>query len=151
WGLWLASTGKPTWAILWIFCLGTVLMRSAGVAVNDYADRDFDGHVARTKDRPLASGLIKPREALIVASVLCGAAFALIVPLGERVILLSFCALFLAVTYPFMKRFFALPQAYLGIAFGFGIPMAYAAETERVPTMAWILLVANIFWTLAYD
>jgi 4-hydroxybenzoate polyprenyltransferase len=151
WALWLATEGKPTWAIVWIFCLGTVLMRSAGVALNDYADRNFDGHVARTKDRPLAAGLIKPREALIVAAVLALLAFMLIVPLGRLVILLSFCALFLAATYPFTKRFFALPQAYLGVAFGFGIPMAYAAETEGVPAIAWLLLAANIFWTLAYD
>ena len=151
WALWLSTLGQPTWAIVWVFCLGTVLMRSAGVAVNDYADRNFDGHVARTKDRPLAAGLIEPREALIVAAVLAMLAFILIVPLGRRVILLSFCALFLAVTYPFMKRFFVLPQAYLGVAFGFGIPMAYAAETEGVPSVAWILLAANISWTLAYD
>ena len=151
WALWLATDGRPTWAIVWIFCLGTVLMRSAGVAVNDYADRNFDGHVARTRNRPLAAGLIKPREALIVAAVLAMLAFILIAPLGRLVILLSFCALFLAATYPFMKRFFVLPQAYLGVAFGFGIPMAYAAETEGVPAIAWTLLAANIFWTLAYD
>ena len=151
WALWLATDGRPTWAIVWIFCLGTVLMRSAGVAVNDYADRNFDGHVARTRNRPLAAGLIKPREALIVAAVLAMLAFVLIAPLGRLVILLSFCALFLAATYPFMKRFFVLPQAYLGVAFGFGIPMAYAAETEGVPAIAWTLLAANIFWTLAYD
>jgi 4-hydroxybenzoate polyprenyltransferase len=151
WALWLATAGHPTWTIAWIFCLGTVLMRSAGVAVNDYADRNFDGQVARTRDRPLAAGLIKPREALIIAAVLAILAFILIIPLGRLVILLSFAALFLAATYPFTKRYFALPQAYLGVAFGFGIPMAYAAETEGVPAIAWTLLAANILWTLVYD
>ena len=111
--------------------LGTVLMRSAGVAVNDFADRNFDAHVERTRNRPLATGAVKPVEALILAAVLALIAFVLILPLGRNVILLSFCALFLAVSYPFTKRFFALPQAYLGVAFGFGIPMAYAAHTGR--------------------
>jgi 4-hydroxybenzoate polyprenyltransferase len=151
WALWLSTNGRPTWAIVWIFALGTVLMRSAGVAVNDYADRNLDPHVARTRDRPLAAGLISPKEALILAALLALLAFVLILPLGKRVVQLSFCALFLAVTYPFTKRFFALPQAYLGVAFGFGIPMAYTAETERAPAIAWILLLANVFWTMVYD
>jgi 4-hydroxybenzoate polyprenyltransferase len=151
WALWLSTNGRPTWWIVWIFALGTVLMRSAGVAVNDYADRNFDPHVTRTRDRPLAAGLVSPKEALILAGLLAVLAFILILPLGKRVILLSFGALFLAVTYPFTKRFFALPQAYLGIAFGFGIPMAYAAETDSLPASAWILLLANIFWTMVYD
>jgi 4-hydroxybenzoate polyprenyltransferase len=151
WALWLSAAGHPNWKITWIFVLGTVLMRSAGVAVNDYADRNFDPHVERTRNRPLASGAIKPVEALIVAAVLALIAFVLILPLGRIVILLSFCALFLAVSYPFTKRFFVLPQAYLGIAFGFGIPMAYAANTGGVPAIGWTLLLANIFWTIAYD
>src|SRR6185369_4091517 len=151
WALWLSAAGHPNWKITWIFVLGTVLMRSAGVAVNDYADRNFDPHVERTRNRPLASGAIKPVEALIVAAVLALIAFVLILPLGRIVILLSFCALFLAVSYPFTKRFFVLPQAYLGIAFGFGIPMAYAANTGGVPAVGWALLLANIFWTVAYD
>ena len=151
WALWLSAAGHPNWKITWIFVLGTVLMRSAGVAVNDFADRNFDPHVERTRNRPLATGAIKPVEALIVAAVLTLIAFVLILPLGRSVILLSFCALFLAVSYPFTKRFFVLPQAYLGVAFGFGIPMAYAAHTGRVPAIAWALLLANIFWTIAYD
>jgi len=151
WALWLSSNGHPDWKIVWIFVLGTVLMRSAGVAVNDFADRRFDPHVERTRARPLATGAIKPIEALILAAVLALVAFILILPLGRLVILLSFCALFLAVSYPFTKRFFALPQAYLGVAFGFGIPMGYAAHLGKVPLVAWVLLLANIFWTIAYD
>ncbi len=151
WALWLSSRGHPSWGIVWIFILGTVLMRSAGCAINDYADRNFDGHVARTRERPLAAGLIKPREALVVAAVLALAAFALVVQLNKETILLSVAALFIAATYPFTKRFFVLPQAYLGIAFGFGIPMAFAAQTGRVPAVAWLLLLANVFWAVAYD
>jgi 4-hydroxybenzoate polyprenyltransferase len=151
WALWLSARGQPNWAIVWIFVLGTVLMRSAGCAINDYADRHFDGRVARTRDRPLAAGLIKPNEALIVAAVLALAAFGLVLQLNRLTILLSVPALAIAATYPFTKRFFALPQAYLGIAFGFGIPMAFAAQTGRVPAVAWFLLLANVFWAIAYD
>jgi 4-hydroxybenzoate polyprenyltransferase len=151
WALWLSANGRPNWNIVWIFVLGTVLMRSAGVAVNDFADRNFDPHVERTRNRPLAAGAIKPVEALVIAAVLALIAFVLILPLGQKVIELSFCALFLAVTYPFMKRFFVLPQAYLGIAFGFGIPMAFAAQTGEVTVIGWTLLIANIAWTIAYD
>jgi len=151
WALWLSANGQPSWKIVWIFVLGTVLMRSAGVAVNDFADRRFDPHVERTRNRPLATGAIKPVEALLLAAVLALIAFVLILPLGRKVILLSFCALFLAVTYPFTKRFFVLPQAYLGVAFGFGIPMAYAAHLGQVPLIGWVLLAANITWTIAYD
>jgi 4-hydroxybenzoate polyprenyltransferase len=151
WALWLSSAGRPNWKVVWIFVIGTVLMRSAGVAVNDFADREFDPHVARTRDRPLAAGSIRPFEALILACVLAVIAFVMILPLGRPVVLLSVIALFLAVSYPFTKRFFALPQAYLGVAFGFGIPMAYAAHTGRVPAVAWTVLLANIFWTIAYD
>lgn len=151
WGLWIAGYGQPNWAIVWIFALGVVLMRSAGCVINDYADRDIDPHVARTQNRPLAAGLISKEEALALAASLALAAFALILPLNKLTLLLSVPALLLAASYPFTKRFFALPQAYLGIAFGFGIPMAYAAQTGQVPTMAWTLLIANMFWAIAYD
>jgi len=151
WALWLSSRGHPSWEIVWIFILGTVLMRSAGCAINDYADRHFDGRVARTRDRPLAAGLLKPNEALIVAALLTLAAFGLVLQLNRLTILLSVAAVVIAATYPFTKRFFVLPQAYLGIAFGFGIPMAFAAQTDRVPAVAWWLLLANVFWALAYD
>jgi len=151
WALWLSSRGHPSWRIVWIFILGTVLMRSAGCAINDYADRNFDGHVARTRERPLAAGLIKPWEALAVATVLALAAFVLVLQLNRQTIMLSLAALFIAATYPFTKRFFVLPQAYLGIAFGFGIPMAFAAQTGHVPAVAWLLLLANVFWAIAYD
>ena len=151
WALWLSSRGHPSWEIVWIFILGTVLMRSAGCAINDYADRHFDGRVARTRDRPLAAGLIKPWEVLVVAAVLALAAFALVLQLNRLTILLSVAAVVIAVTYPFTKRFFVLPQAYLGIAFGFGIPMAFAAQTGRVPAVVWLLLLANVFWAAAYD
>jgi len=151
WALWLSSRGRPSWGVVWIFILGTVLMRSAGCAINDLADRNFDGHVARTRERPLAAGLIKPWEALVVAAVLALAAFALVLQLNMQTVMLSVAALFIAATYPFTKRFFVLPQAYLGIAFGFGIPMAFAAQTGRVPAVAWLLLIANVFWAVAYD
>ena len=152
WAIWISSAGRPDTVILVVFVVGTILMRSAGCAINDYADRDFDAHVARTADRPLAAKKISTIEALAVASVLAAIAFALVVIFLNRLTLtLSFAALFLAVSYPFTKRFFALPQAYLGIAFGFGIPMAFAAQTDAVPPIAWWLLAANIFWTLAYD
>lgn len=150
--LWIATDGRPNTTILLIFVLGTVLMRSAGCAINDVADRDFDAHVERTADRPLAAKKISTNEALAVAGVLALIAFLLVLNFLNRLTLyLSFAALFLAASYPFTKRFFALPQAYLGIAFGFGIPMAFAAETGAVPALAWWLLVANVFWTLAYD
>lgn len=151
WGLWIASNGHPHPAVLIVFVLGTVLMRSAGCVVNDYADRDFDPHVERTRERPLASGKVTKKEALVLAAALALAAFALALLLDRLAILLSFAALFLAASYPYTKRFFAIPQAYLGIAFGFGIPMAFAAETGSVPAVAWIMLAANLFWTVAYD
>lgn len=151
WGLWFASFGPPPLAILWIFVLGTVLMRSAGCALNDFADRHFDGHVARTRHRPLATGEIRSWEALLVAAVLALLAFLLILPLNAGVLWLSVLALCLAASYPYTKRFFALPQAYLGIAFGFGIPMGFAALHDAVPWEAWVLLAANVLWSLAYD
>jgi 4-hydroxybenzoate polyprenyltransferase len=151
WGQWLASQGRPDWLILWIFVMGVVLMRSAGCVVNDYADRDFDPHVARTRERPLAAGKVSAKEALLLAAGLSLLAFLLILPLNALVLKLSVVALFLAASYPFTKRFFAIPQAYLGIAFGFGIPMSYAALWGEVPREAWILLTANVFWAIAYD
>lgn len=151
WALWLASSGIPAWPVLAIFVAGVVLMRSAGCVINDYADREFDPHVARTRDRPLAAGKVSPREALLLAAALSLVAFVLILPLDVLVLQLSVVALFLAASYPFTKRFLAIPQAYLGIAFGFGIPMAYAAVLGEIPVEAWLLLVANIFWAIAYD
>jgi 4-hydroxybenzoate polyprenyltransferase len=152
WGLWTASAGRPDALILAVFIAGTVLMRSAGCAINDWADRDFDKHVQRTAQRPLAAGAIAPREALIVAAVLALIALALVVLFLDRLaLLLAVPAALLAASYPFTKRFFALPQAYLGVAFGFGIPMAFAAVTGAVPALAWWLLLANVFWTIAYD
>jgi 4-hydroxybenzoate polyprenyltransferase len=151
WGQWLASNGRPDWLILWIFVMGVVLMRSAGCVINDYADRDFDPHVARTRERPLAAGKVSSKEALLLAAGLSLLAFLLILPLNNLVLGLSVVALFLAASYPFTKRFFAIPQAYLGIAFGFGIPMSYAALQSTVPAEAWVLLAANTFWAVAYD
>jgi 4-hydroxybenzoate polyprenyltransferase len=151
WGQWLASAGQPHWLILWIFIIGVVLMRSAGCVINDYADRDFDPHVARTRERPLAAGRVSAKEALLLAAGLSLLAFLLILPLNTLVLKLSVVALFLAASYPFTKRFFAIPQAYLGIAFGFGIPMSYAALQNAVPAEAWLLLAANVFWAIAYD
>lgn len=151
WALWLASSGFPDWHLLIIFILGTFLMRSAGCAMNDYADQDFDRHVLRTKDRPITSGKITGKEALAVAAALALIAYLLIQPLNALTQELSFFALALAIIYPFTKRFFAIPQAILGIAFGFGIPMAYAAVLDFIPMEAWILFVGNIFWAIAYD
>ncbi len=149
--LWLASGGIPSWSILLIFSLGTALMRSAGCAINDFADRDFDKFVQRTAERPLTSGKIKSWEAVMVAVVLALVSFALILPLNTLTKQLSVLAVIVAGSYPYFKRFFAIPQAYLGIAFGFGIPMAYAAVNDAVPAVAWYLLIANVFWAIAYD
>ncbi len=151
WALFVAADGWPPAYALFAFCLGTVLMRSAGCAINDYADRDIDGYVKRTVDRPLARGLIAPWEAVAVFVVLCLLALPLVFPFGPLVWALTVVAAILAGSYPYFKRFFAVPQAYLGIAFGFGIPMAFAALTDTVPLSAWIMLLANIFWTIAYD
>ena len=151
WGLWLSAGGMPSYQVAWIFVLGTVLMRSAGCVMNDLADMRFDGQVERTRHRPLVTGVVSRREALVLAAVLALAAFALVLFLNRLTLQLSVPALLLAASYPFTKRFFALPQAYLGIAFGFGIPMAYAAQLNQVPPMAWWLLLANVFWAIAYD
>lgn len=149
--LWIASDGHPAPSLVVIFALGTLLMRSAGCAINDYADRDFDRHVKRTADRPLTSGKIRAWEAIAIAVGLALVSFLLILPLNTLTKELSVVAVFVAATYPFMKRFFAIPQAYLGIAFGFGIPMAFAAVQDTVPTIAWMMLVANVCWSVAYD
>jgi 4-hydroxybenzoate polyprenyltransferase len=149
--LWFASDGEPDWRLIAIFCIGTVLMRSAGCAINDFADRDFDKHVKRTAERPLTSGKIAPWEAVMIAAVLALIAFTLILPLNLLTKQLSVAAVLIAASYPYFKRFFAIPQAYLGIAFGFGIPMAFAAVQGSVPAAAWILLIANVFWAIAYD
>ncbi len=151
WGLWLARRGFPHPLVLFLFVLGTVLMRCAGCALNDFADRKFDSRVERTRERPLAAGTIRPWEALAVAAVCAAAAFAIVLQFNPLTIELSFAALAIAVIYPFLKRFFWLPQAWLGVAFGFGIPMAFAALTGVVGPVAWALLGANVFWTLAYD
>ena len=149
--LWLASGGKPDLKLLLIFTAGTALMRSSGCAINDFADRDFDKHVERTAERPLTSGRIQAWEALAIAAALALVAFLLILSLNTLTKQLSVGAVIIAGTYPYFKRFFAIPQAYLGIAFGFGIPMAFAAILDQVPAVAWWLLLANVFWAVAYD
>ena len=150
--LWLASDGRPRWLWVIVMVTGTLLMRSAGCAVNDWADREFDAHVARTRDRPLAIGEIAPWEALVLAAALALVAFILVwLGTNAAVMLWSVPALAIAIVYPFFKRFFALPQAFLGIAFSFGIPLAYAAALGTVPPFAWALLVINLFWVVAYD
>ncbi len=149
--LWLSANGAPRLSTVLIFVVGTLVMRSAGCAMNDWADRDFDGHVARTAARPLAKGIMAPWEALVVAAVGAGIAFVLALFTNRATMLWSLVALAIAVVYPFVKRFFAIPQAFLGIAFSFGIPMAYAAVQNRVPLIAWALLAVNFFWVMAYD
>lgn len=152
WALWLAADGQPSLHIVLIFVAGTFFMRSAGCVINDLADRHFDGHVARTKDRPLVAGWVSPKEALGVFIILVGLAAITVLPiLTPQLAVLALIAVFLAASYPFTKRFLAIPQGYLGIAFGFGIPMAYAAIAKDVPPVAWWLLVANVFWAIAYD
>ncbi len=151
WALWIASQGRPDPLVLAVFLAGVVLMRSAGCAINDFADRNFDPHVTRTKTRPLAAGTIRPAEAVAVFAVLSLIAFGLVLLMNRLTILLSVVGVLLAASYPFMKRITHLPQAYLGAAFGWAIPMAFAAETGGVPVVAWVLFVANIFWALAYD
>jgi 4-hydroxybenzoate polyprenyltransferase len=149
--LWLATLGSPSWIVVGIFILGTLLMRSAGCAINDYADRNFDAHVQRTANRPLARREIEPWEALALAAALALCAFLLILRLNRETILLSVPALAIAIAYPFFKRFFTIPQAFLGIAFSFGIPMAFAAAGDGVTRIGWSMFVANLFWVMAYD
>ena len=149
--LWIASHGWPGWHLLLVFSLGTILMRSAGCCVNDVADREFDKHVKRTAQRPVTSGKVSPREALALGAVLALLAFGLVLTTNRTAVLYSFAALAIAMAYPYAKRFIAMPQAVLGVAFSFGIPMAFAAVQSNVPMIAWVLLIGNLFWVLAYD
>lgn len=151
WALWVASDGRPDLGVLTVIFLGVVLMRAAGCVINDYADREFDPHVARTKQRPIAAGKVKPKEALWIFVVLCLCAFGLVLTLNIFTILLSFIAAFLAASYPFMKRYTQLPQAYLGIAFGWAIPMSFSAQTNYIPLVAWVMYLAVVLWALVYD
>ena len=151
WALWVASNGKPDLFVLFIICSGVVLMRAAGCVINDYADRDYDPHVERTRQRPIAAGKVSPKEALILFVVLCLTAFVLVLQLNLMTIMLSFVAAFLAASYPFMKRYTNLPQAYLGIAFGFAVPMSFSAQTNTIPMVAWIMYLAVMLWALVYD
>ncbi|MBK0391185.1 4-hydroxybenzoate octaprenyltransferase [Ramlibacter algicola] len=149
--LWVAAHGFPGWHLLAVFTLGTVLMRSAGCCVNDVADRDFDKHVKRTAQRPVTAGKVSVREALLLGAVLALVAFGLVLTTNAATIAWSFAALAIALLYPYAKRVVSMPQAVLGIAFSFGIPMAFAAVQSRVPLLAWVLLLGNLFWVLAYD
>jgi len=151
WALWVASEGKPDLLVLTVICAGVVLMRAAGCVINDYADRKFDPHVERTKLRPIAAGKVSPKEALIVFTALCLSAFLLVLLLNTYTIMLSFGGAFLAATYPFMKLYTQLPRAYLGIAFGWAVPMSFAAQTNAIPLVAWIMYLAVILWALVYD
>lgn len=151
WALWLAGAGNPPWGIVAIFVAGVVLMRSAGCAINDYADRDFDGHVARTNARPLAAGVIAPQEALAVFVVLCLLAFALVLLLNWQTVALSVVAALLAVIYPFMKRYTHVPQVFLGAAFGWAVPMAFMAINGEIPGYAWAIFASAVIWALIYD
>ncbi len=151
WALWIAGAGRPSPIVVIVFVAGVFVMRSAGCVINDFADRDFDPHVKRTRGRPIASGRVTPREAIVLFIVLCVAGLALVMLLNALTVALAFIGAFLAASYPFTKRFTHLPQLYLGLAFGWGIPMAFAAETGAVPVAAWVLLGANIFWSVAYD
>ena len=149
--LWIAARGFPGWHLLLVFTLGTFLMRSAGCAVNDVADRDFDKHVKRTANRPVTSGAVSTKEALLLGAMLALLAFGLVLTTNSATIVWSFAALAISIVYPFTKRFFSMPQAVLGVAFSFGIPMAFAAVRGEVPALAWWLLLGNLFWVLAYD
>ena len=149
--LWIASHGFPGWRLIAVFTLGTFLMRSAGCCVNDVADREFDRHVKRTAERPVTRGAVSVREALLLASVLALAAFALVLTTNPVTVAWSVAALAITLAYPYAKRFVSMPQAVLGVAFSFGIPMAFAAVQSRVPPLAWLLLLGNLFWVLAYD
>ncbi len=149
--LWVAADGFPGWHLIVVFTLGTILMRSAGCCLNDVADRDFDKHVKRTAERPVTSGRIGVKEALLLGAVLALLAFGLVLTLRPETIAWSFAAMAVAIAYPFAKRYVSMPQAVLGVAFSFGIPMAFAAVTGQVPWQAWALLLGNLFWVLAYD
>ncbi len=149
--LWIAAEGFPGWHLLLVFTLGTILMRSAGCCINDVADREFDRHVKRTAARPVTTGAVSVKEALLLGAVLAALAFALVLSTNANTIGWSFAALAVTLVYPYAKRFISLPQAVLGVAFSFGIPMAFSAVQSRVPLLAWVLLLGNLFWVLAYD
>ena len=151
WALWVSGEGHPDKLVLLVFVLGVVLMRAAGCVINDYADRDFDPHVERTKQRPIAAGRVNPKEAVILFCVLCLTAFGLVLSLNTLTIMLSFVGAFLAASYPFMKRYTHWPQAYLGIAFGWAVPMSFAAQTGSIPVVAWVMYLATALWALVYD
>jgi len=151
WALWIAGGGHPDLLVVFVFVSGVVLMRSAGCVINDYADREFDPHVERSRDRPIAAGRVKPREALALFAVLCLGAFGLVLLMNELTIWLSLAGVALAASYPFMKRYTHLPQVYLGAAFGWAVPMAFAAQTGSVPKVAWLLFVATVLWATVYD
>ena len=151
WALWIAGEGHPHILVVFVFVSGVVLMRSAGCVINDYADREFDPHVERSRDRPIAAGRVKPKEALILFAVLCLGAFGLVLLMNELTIWMSLAGVVLAASYPFMKRYTHLPQVYLGAAFGWGVPMAFAAQTGSVPKVAWLLFVATVLWATVYD
>jgi 4-hydroxybenzoate polyprenyltransferase len=151
WGLWIANEGWPGIHLLTVFVLGVVLMRSAGCVMNDFADRNFDAHVERTQDRPIATGRIHPKEALLFCGILSLLAFALVMTTNLLTVQLSFAAILIAFSYPFMKRFTYMPQVFLGIAFAWGIPMAFAATSQSIPLVAWLLMTAAIVWTVVYD
>jgi 4-hydroxybenzoate polyprenyltransferase len=151
WALWIAGTGKPDVYVTVVFVLGVILMRAAGCIINDYADRDIDGQVARTQHRPLATGNVSEKEALSLFAILCLAAFSLVLTLNWLTVGLSFAAVVLAILYPFMKRHTYMPQAFLGLAFGWAVPMAFAAQTGELPEIAWLLLTATVLWATAYD
>ena len=151
WALWIAGEGNPGWQVLMVFVLGVVLMRSAGCVINDYADRDVDPHVVRTRERPMAAGRVSSREALVLFGVLCLAAFGLVLLMNDLTIMLSVVGVVLAIIYPFMKRHTHLPQVFLGLAFGWAVPMVFAAQTGAVPPVAWLLFVATVLWATAYD
>lgn len=151
WALWLAAEGVPDFKLLFIFILGTFLMRSAGCIINDYADRNLDGSVKRTADRPLVTGEVKTKEALILCAALCSIAFILVLFTNVKTILLSLAALALTACYPFMKRFTHLPQFVLGAAFSWGIPMAFSAQRNELPQPLWLLFIATALWTVVYD
>jgi len=151
WAVWIAGDGQPDLLIVVVFIAGVILMRSAGCVINDFADRKVDPHVSRTSDRPLAAGRVSEREALILFSFLCLIAFMLVLLMNVLTIILSFVGALLASTYPFVKRYTHWPQAYLGMAFAWSIPMAFAAQQNMIPTVAWWLFLANLLWTIAYD
>lgn len=151
WALWIAGEGRPAPAVAAVIVTGVVLMRAAGCVINDYADRDFDPHVERTRLRPIAAGQVSPREALILFVVLCLVCFVMVLSMNALTIALSVPGAFLAASYPFMKRYTHLPQAYLGMAFGWAVPMSFAAETGSIPGVAWALFAATVIWALVYD